>query len=79
MIINAVTKFNFGDKVAVRFSKYKPDTIQAGIILDVRLYKSRHFGKEGCMIYYSIEPLEYSGFEHDEEEWILEQSILGKD
>lgn len=77
MLIQTSSKYNYGDIVNVRFNKYKHGTIQKGTILSIRVYQCKQFRENAFIVSYSIEPLEFEGYEHGEDEWISECSIIG--
>lgn len=77
IIIQTVSKYNYGDIIQCNFNRYKPNTIQKGKIRAVKIYQCDAYKKECFTISYLVEPLEFCGFEHDEDEWISEVSIIG--
>jgi len=70
MLISAVTRFNCGDHVYYRRETHLP--WKKGHILAIKCWTVRAFVPGKFMIYYTIEPIELAGFEHDDEELIHE-------
>ncbi len=68
MIINLVTYYDCGDRVAYRCTKN--DLWKEGLINAVRVWSDKHSAPDYYVVYYSVEPIELMGMEHDDDEWI---------
>ena len=72
MNLSIKTKFDYGQIVNCRFKEYNKGELAQGKINSVQVCQTEHMRPECFMISYLVEPLEYIGYEHDEEEWIPE-------
>lgn len=74
-------KFQFGQHVEI--CGYGIETHPLGIkfagktlVVDsVRFYQSRYMRPDAYMVYYNVFPVEFEGFEHEEDEWVYEANL----
>lgn len=75
MKIQTKTKLDYGQIVDCVFEKWNPGEINKGKVIGISLWQNQYMRPRAFMINYTIEPLECSGFEHDNEETIPECHI----